>query len=223
MVELPKTCRVNFARGLLKGAIIVSLNLSGAAVAQTLPSATCPAPLPNQPSLPEMVACLQNLQKLAAKVETLETELEPFRKAKGAVIAFDRSGATAAGDETAGYCPPGWVWFEPSGGRVLIGAGQHGNNVDENGILLTRYPSFLELPAEAVGGSEKHTLIPDEMPMHNHSMGIRIKDQGGGKGYEHTRPANGGFNDVTGSAGQGLPHNNMPPYLSLYFCKKNAE
>ena len=221
MDELPKTCKLNVSSITLKIATIIGLSLSGAAVAQTLPSATCPVPLPNQPSLPEMVACLQDLQKLVAKVEKLERELAPFQNAKGAVIAFDRSGATAAGDATAGYCPQGWAWFEPSGGRVLIGAGQH-QNKDENGVLLNRYPSFLELPEDAVGGAERHTLTLDQIPSHEHSMGVFVRGDGGGSGYSYTRPANG-KGDPTSAVGGGQPHNNMPPYLSLYFCKKNTE
>ena len=235
------------------------LSVSSSA-AQTLPTATCPKPLPNQPSLPEMVACIQEAQSLAQRVEDLERELRPFREAKGAVLAFDRSGAPTA-DETAGYCPQGWEWFEPSGGRMIIGAGIHQNS-DANGVELTRYPSRIEDEEDATGGFETHTLLEDELPAFESSARIAsgvpllssletfvanrantLNDQ---TGLNSRTP---GFRYATGAAvaegdgkvhatvfrfdefsrymkvdfperGANQPHNNMPPYLALFFCKK---
>jgi hypothetical protein len=55
-----------------------------------------------------------------------------------------------------------------SGGRVLVGAGQH-QNADEKGALLTRQLFFLELPMDAFGGLVQVTLGVPHMPSHDHS------------------------------------------------------
>lgn len=178
-------------------------------------------------------AAEDNINCLLARLKRLETELEPFRQAKGAILAFDRSGATSNADETSGYCPKGWEWFEPSGGRFIVGAGQH-QNVDENGRRLTRYPSFLEIEAEALGGTESHTLKEAELPEHRHDFGFWFSDSDGDdKTYDSKLPPRfrSGLNTnnrwtarstrtPVGTAGSGQAHNNMPPYVALFYCKR---
>ncbi len=114
------------------------------------------------------------------------------------------AGFVAAFDRPAG-CPTGWVDLGSElRGRTIVGAVRGSN--DTYGFRRT-------------GGSETHTLTKDEMPNHQHSMGVFIRGEGGGSGYSYTRPANG-HGDPTSAAGGGQPHNNMPPYIALYICKK---
>lgn len=113
----------------------------------------------------------------------------------GFVATFDRPGG----------CPKGWL--DMSGelrGRMIVGAVRNSND---------------KFAFRSLGGAETHTLTADEMPSHQHSMGVSIRGEDGGSGYPYTRPANG-QGDPTSQAGGGHPHNNTPPYMALYFCKK---
>lgn len=141
------------------------------------------------------------------------------------VLAFDRSQRTGA-------CPRGWSLFEPAGGRMIIGAGRHSNG-------HTEYPAFADAPSRAVGGSEKVSLSGEHIPSHTHNIpqhGHRHDDwafgtsdsggwtlQGGTQRFNIKRSERGASNEnlVASSFGGSQPHNNMPPYISLYFCKKD--
>jgi len=168
-------------------------------------------------------AAADNFKCLFDKIEKLEKEVAPFRNAKGAVIAFDRSGGATA-DASAGYCPPGWEWFEPSGGRMLIGAGNHQNNLDDHGNRLQRYPSYLEDPKDAVGGEEQHTLTVEEMPSHDHRVpdGQVVSNQNITRVPAANQRTHGMFKPEPPGDRVTSPHNNMPPYIALYFCKKEG-
>ena len=100
-------------------------------------------------------------------------------------------------------------------------------------------------PAGSSGGEEEHTLTTNEIPLHNHDIGqegntntilptqIAVDDsshsqyvttlEGGGSGWYKSSVAWGGkiaTRDQTSPYGQ--PHNNMPPYLSVYIWKRTA-
>ncbi len=138
---------------------------------------------------------------MIAKLE----EISLFRPiAEGAVVAFDRDNLKL--DE----CPNGWEPFEPSHGRFIVG-------------------SDSELGFRAEGGSKTHTLSPDEMPRHEHA--IRNFEWGYDVDGDPNAPMRIDVHDdhpwagqrgelITTSAGKGVPHNNMPPYIALYYCKK---
>lgn len=96
----------------------------------------------------------------------------------------------------------GGTW-ERIGGRFLLGA-------DDT------------YTAGSTGGEAEHTLTIDEMPKHNHEidnlnasgnatpyMTVSAQDK---KGY--------GGNVQTMFAGGGKPHNNMPPYLTVFMWKR---
>lgn len=143
---------------------------------------------------------------------------------EGAVVAFD------------GPCPvdAGWESFTDAAGKVLLGAGQgvlrnsgpHSQSPQGTETLLTRVRHRDE------GGAETHTLIPDEMPEHNHATWIHqsADDQRGFQSVIVDRKftllsvvsdnRNDGRASGTDWAGNSEPHNNMPPYIALYFCKK---
>ncbi len=75
----------------------------------------------------------------------------------------------------------------------------------------------------AEGGEEKHKLTSLETPRHAHylkmrSQEIRIAERGE-KRTLIVPVATG--KETTESAGAGKHHNNMPPYIALYFCKKD--
>ena len=109
----------------------------------------------------------------------------------------------------------GGTWVAFGTGRTLIG-------VDTN---QTEFNSV-----EKTGGTKTHTLTVDEMPSHAH-FGLRwyayaiSLDSGGGSvtmnssgsGKESTSQ-----HIVTGETGGNQPHNNLQPYITVYFWKRTA-
>jgi microcystin-dependent protein len=83
------------------------------------------------------------------------------------------------------------------------------------------------------GGSSAITLLPTEMPFHNHTMmaatdpsnaqiptpAVSLSRSAGGNAYN---PSTSGLQPLaaqaTSIAGGGLPHNNMMPFLTLNVC-----
>ena len=141
----------------------------------------------------------------------------------GAVMAF------------ASTCPEkeGWKPYPDAGGRFILGVGK--------GPL----EKFVGLGTP--GGKEKVTLTVEEMPEHNHEIGgnltgfnyegdpgklksslIAVRDDGSAFRTEFQTPEGPeagekllGHTD-DGPDLKGQSHNNMPPYIALYFCKKVA-
>ena len=83
-------------------------------------------------------------------------------------------------------------------------------------------------PAGSTGGEETHKLRTDELPSHAHALII-----GAGSPAKKGEVGPGTFNDYawweenrnagdSGYTGGNKPHNNMPPYLSVYCWKRTA-
>ena len=125
----------------------------------------------------------------------------------GAVVAFDREDG----------CPSGWSEYRDADGRFIVGTGRHSVH-DAYGNVLD------ELEFGAEGGERTHRLKVKEMPEHHHrhwfSNGAGSDDapdadfrphESGGRDYAQRR-------DTT-ATGDNKPHNNMPPYIALRFCR----
>ncbi len=171
----------------------------------------------------------------------------------GAVIAFDlnenrvRNGTGAQYNTESDGCPPGWIPFTLSHGRMIVGAGDpeeapRGLGLDENKVALTNRL------VRDTGGTEKHKLISKELPRHEHSIIGRKADMsdaellGWGQGMSLNSESADGLRIVvrnrepyesnkgelvaskfdTSDSGVQL-HHNMPPYLALYYCKKSEK
>lgn len=148
-------------------------------------------------------AVFDELDALKGRLATLESENESLRAAaqipSGAVMAFD----------LANGCPDEWSLISDFEGRVIVGA--HKDRAAEFGY-------------RAIGGEEKHRLTVEQMPKHQHAFigGVGggehdIQFKSAGKGIAKLKPGQ----TVTISAGKGEPFTNMPPYMALFFCKKD--
>lgn len=124
---------------------------------------------------------------------------------KGAVVTF------------ATPCPTdrGWKEYEQARGRFLVAAGK---NTDSAGNEREFAPGVGD-----DDGTYKHTLTTDEMPAHRHA----VDRQGPTRGIEGLPPigSDGAIiavieQEMSHIAGKGQPHNNVPPYIALYFCEK---
>ena len=120
----------------------------------------------------------------------------------GAVIAFYLSDG----------CPEGWKNFNLGAGRFIVGVGRHTIN-DRYGELV------LPLNFGEMNGERKHKLSKDEMPMHTHSY----KFSSGIDSPLHTDVSTDEFGQKdqtkeTSKSGGNISHNNMPPFLALYYC-----
>ena len=133
-------------------------------------------------------------------------------------------------------CPGGWSSFKEAGGRFIVGAGEHleGGNKDQINRTLSTYEiSYVQgEPKYQTGGEEKHQLIEDEMPEHNHSLGRFRGEQndflaGSTAGFGIASNFNNRVEVAESKAisdtGKSQAHNNMPPYIALYFCRKKNE
>lgn len=153
------------------------------------------------------------MQKLATRVKSLEDQLKGAQTVpQGAVVAFDR----------AKGCPGGWSEFNEGAGRFIIG-------VDGKGFTL---PYIKEKPQYVIGGKATTVLEERHLPPHTHSInagrstsekdwyGLRYDAQSGF--VERVIVANTPekLNTIKPST-PGQEHTNMPPYIALYFCKKD--
>lgn len=93
------------------------------------------------------------------------------------------------------------TWTAFGAGRVLVGldAGQ------------TEFDTV-----EETGGAKTHTLTESEMPAHTHTSIVPASGFGGTDGNGSTTSGS------TGSTGGGAAHNNLQPYIVVYFFKRTA-
>jgi len=84
--------------------------------------------------------------------------------------------------------------------------------------------------SEETGGNKTHTLTTAEMPAHIHSEQSRPSYDGGGNPYENESQSYSGSRTGTladtalntGSTGGGGAHDNLQPYIVVYFWKRTA-
>lgn len=87
-------------------------------------------------------------------------------------------------------------------------------------------------PAGSTGGEESHILTEAEIAPHKHAMAYSPDASAAATGFSYGIAAGSATNEAGGrgyalnlgtfSAGGGQPHNNMPPYLSVYIWKRTS-
>ena len=78
--------------------------------------------------------------------------------------------------------------------------------------------------AEKTGGEKTHTLTIDEMPSHNHDI-LKPRwstNTGANAVYGSNGTGSGSDYDTRGYEGGGQAHNNMQPFITVYFWKRES-
>jgi hypothetical protein len=121
-----------------------------------------------------------------------------------------------------------WTPWREGTGRFLIGAGK--DTVETYGTWTmqlaggnVRVRPLTTYSALATGGEEQHQLSIAEMPAHTHRL-YRTKGMTKGNAVYPDWSVMGEDlkQDVADTlpSGGGLPHNTLPPFIALYYCKK---
>lgn len=146
---------------------------------------------------------------------------------RGAVLAFDRD------DLDEDSCPPGWQPFLEARARSIVGAGDPSKAPGKYGSGQDGQP-LKTYTHRQHGGVEQVALTKEEMPGHNHpgsnsgptpyrtatrtnewtDYATAPKDQAMGQDTKTGLPL------VIQSEGGSEPHNNLSPFIALYYCKK---
>lgn len=207
--------------------VLTSIPIFSLALASVAAAQECPSKFPSSPSPRQVIACVgemkREISQLRAQLKEAvaspsnQTSTSAAKLPKGAVVAFDRVDG----------CPPDWLPFEATAGRFIIG-------VDGDAYTL---PYLAGKPSYQTGGSATHTLTKDEMPTHQHTVtssphGTNIHDGFGGSDADYgIRPtydptvlptpnwATTQHTSFMANEGDGEAHNNMPPFIALYYCK----
>lgn len=102
----------------------------------------------------------------------------------------------------------GGTWEDYGQGRTLVGVGTSDKTFE----------------AEEVGGESNHSLTIAEMPSHAHSYGVSHGSVTAGNNYFSTIGSGPyylvGQTGTTSASGGSQPHNNMPPYVTVYMWKR---
>lgn len=152
-------------------------------------------------------------------IREMNTEIEKLAERASNLVSVPKE-AILVIDHPKG-CPAGWTSFAPAHGRFIIGAGPP--------ELTRALRALSERFYLEKGGEESVALTVEQMPQHNHPLSVEsgpTNDFLGGSTAdfgidEEFKRSNRQENDVIGAMGGSQPHNNMPPYIALYFCKKD--
>lgn len=100
----------------------------------------------------------------------------------------------------------GTTWIRTAKGQTLIGVNE--DDIDFN-------------TANKTGGEKTHTLTELELAVHSHISNVSSRNSGSVDTW-NTNTISTGVEQKTGQAGGGQPHNNLQPYITVYFWTRTA-
>lgn len=133
---------------------------------------------------------------------------------QGAVIASLEKCSSLSGE---------WSTFTEGTGRFIVGAGDETHRAYGTWDLALPQGGVQPIPVStyvvlAKGGEERHQLSIPEIPNHSHGYDNEAGIDGNRSGQQDATYRRIG--SQTTAVGGDQPHNNIPPFIALYFCKK---
>ena len=164
-----------------------------------------------------LTAVTEDNRTLKQQIANLKQGLGAAAIPSGAVVAFD----------LPGRCPNGWSDFVEGTSRTIVGA--YFDYGAGSGPVLTEDKFGKKLTGRHyrdIGGEAKVTLSVPEMPKHRHGLETVLDNKPLPPPTSTARhvPIAGPYNSRYKRnfyEGADRPHNNMPPFIALYFCKKD--
>lgn len=172
----------------------------------------CASKLAPTSDIPTILECMLKLQT-AVNISSKNTHKHTFAQVpSGAVIAFDRPNG----------CPNEWENFDVGAGRFIVGVGGK-----------YELPYAGDVPKYMIGGEEKVTLESSHIPGSSGPVRGSTHDRFVPSTERLTALLGAVFPDKRtellnleprfrwwGIYDGSEPHDNMPPYIALLFCKK---
>ena len=160
------------------------------------------------PSAVEMEVEKQIGAETRAKIDEAERKASSILEAsalvipKGAVVAFQLP-----------ECPDGWSPYEEAAGRTVIGVGE-GDDLTARAL-------------NEMGGAETVKLETKHMPAHSHfpeskdaSFIVFLREKVGNMKSNPKEDSWWNYDSKTREAGEDKPHENMPPFVALLYCRR---
>ena len=181
--------------------LIISLGFMGSASAQ---QNGCPDPIPDKLSANQIIACFP---KMLEKIIQLEAALKSKSAVpSGSIVMTENECATLGLD---------WSVYKNAGGRFPIGAGATTDINSEKRQFVVGHPDNV--------GEYRHRITVPEMPSHTHFLPTDTIGNSSMQTLYNTPQSDEGLNNLSrksGASGGNIPHNNIPPYVTLNFCQK---
>jgi len=132
-------------------------------------------------------------------------------------------GTVVASLKECSALPGQWSTFTEGTGRFIVGAGDETHRaygtwdlaLPQGGVQPVAISTYVVL---AKGGEEKHQLSVAEIPSHSHEYNNESGIDGNRSGQQDATYRRIG--SQTSAVGGDQPHNNLPPFVALYLCRK---
>ncbi len=174
-------------------------------------------------------AVCEEIVGLQARASAAEAQAAELRAAlELAQEAAPPAGSILLVDDGRG-CPAGWTDVALAEPEVFAGRTPLAVGFAEERVFRGY---------RQVGGSEAVALTEGELPAHAHALPLGFEARRDGSGTRSGSSLGSGFasgsslgdqvavrtlagREQTGRAGAGAPHDNMPPFVALFWCRKD--